>query len=130
MSVTTLLADPEAIRLNCIQPSSNTITLVVKTKGTQAMCPHCQRISLRTHSRYIRRVADLPWQGVAVKLELHTRRIRCLNSHGVDDLLHARESFGNLKGAPLFPYECGLNFSHHFIKENCFVHNLERLFRV
>ncbi len=26
-----------------------------------------------------RQVADLPWQGVSVRLELHTRRFRCLN---------------------------------------------------
>jgi transposase len=35
---------------------------------------------LRVHSRYLRRVADLPWHGVSVRLELHTRRFRCLNS--------------------------------------------------
>jgi len=31
------------------------------------------------HSRYVRTVADLPWQGVAVKLELHARRFHCEN---------------------------------------------------
>lgn len=30
-------------------------------------------------SRYVRRIADLPWHGVAVKLELHTRRFCCQN---------------------------------------------------
>ncbi|MCA1849755.1 MAG: transposase family protein [Acidobacteria bacterium] len=43
------------------------------------MCPRCQARSSRVHSRYIRCVADLPWHGVRVKLELHTRRFRCRN---------------------------------------------------
>lgn len=37
-------------------------------------------MSARVHSRYTRAVADLPWHGVAVRLELHTRRFRCQNS--------------------------------------------------
>ncbi len=80
MNPVTLLADPEAIHLHCIRPSLNTITLVVKTAAKQAMCPRCQRSSSRVHSRYHRCVADLPWHGVSVRLELHTRRFRCLNS--------------------------------------------------
>jgi transposase len=35
---------------------------------------------MRVHSYYSRMVADLPWHGVAVKLELRTRRFRCRNS--------------------------------------------------
>jgi hypothetical protein len=31
------------------------------------------------------------------------------------------------KVAPVLPSECGPDFSHHFIKQNCFVQNLERL---
>jgi transposase len=38
-------------------------------------------MSSRVHSRYIRTAADLPWHGVPVRLELHTRRFRCRNSH-------------------------------------------------
>lgn len=78
--VVNLLADPKAIRLNYIRPSLRAIMLVVKTSGKQAACPRCQRTSPRIHSRYCRRVADLPWHGVAVKLELHARRFRCQNS--------------------------------------------------
>ncbi len=80
MNTATLLSDPSAIRLACIRPSLSAITLVVKTTAPQSVCPRCHRNSSRVHSRYTRRVADLPWHGVAVKLELHTRRFRCLNS--------------------------------------------------
>lgn len=56
------------------------MTLVVRTTQPQAECPRCHRPSSRLHSYYTRAVADLPWHGVAVKLELRTRRLRCRNS--------------------------------------------------
>ena len=34
-------------------------------------------IAGRVHSRYVRRVADLPWHGVSVRLELHARKFFC-----------------------------------------------------
>src|SRR5215213_6648371 len=94
MDPATLLADPEAIRLEkIIQHHSSltlvlekiiqhhsSLTLVVKATRTQAECPRCHRPSSRVHSYYIRTVADLPWHGIAVRLELHTRRFRCKNS--------------------------------------------------
>lgn len=76
----TLLADPVAIRLNCVRPSLSTITLVITTTASGTQCPHCHRRSSHVHSHYTRRIADLPWHGVAVTLELHTRRFRCHNS--------------------------------------------------
>lgn len=82
MSVTALLAGPETIRLDCICPSLSASTLIVRTTALQAICPRCHRVYPRIHSRYIRTVADLPWQGVSVKLELHTRRFRCQNGLG------------------------------------------------
>ena len=63
-----------------LRPALSAITLVVKTAAKQVTCPRCQRSSSRVHSRYIWRVADLPWHGVAVKLEVHMRRFRCDNS--------------------------------------------------
>jgi transposase len=80
MEIATLLADPAAIRLASIRPSLGAITLVIKATAAQATCPRCHRGSTRVHSRYTRRVADLPWHGVAVRLELHARRFRCPNS--------------------------------------------------
>ena len=92
MCASTLLADPEAVRLDCIRPSLNVITLVVTTTSAQANCLRCQRRSSRVHSRYVRRVADLPWNGVAVKLELHTKRFRCQNSLCIQQIFCERLS--------------------------------------
>ena len=80
MEVTTLLADPRAIRLETIRSGQKSLTLVVRVVQSDAKCPRCERASAHVHSRYIRRVADLPWLGVAVRLELHTRRFFCLNT--------------------------------------------------
>lgn len=80
MEITTLLADPEAIRLEKIVPDRSSLTLVVRTRPTQSECPRCHRPSARVHSYYTRKVADLPWHGVAVRLLLRTRRFRCKNN--------------------------------------------------
>jgi transposase len=80
MDAATLLPDPQAIRPVKIIPSHNSLTFVVKATRTQAECPRCQRPSTRVHSYYTRKVADLPWHGVSVRLELRTRRFRCKNS--------------------------------------------------
>src|SRR5215210_3485295 len=80
MDASTLLPDPQAIRPVKIIPSHSSLTLVVKATRTQAECPRCHRPSTRVHSYYTRKVADLPWHGVAVKLELRTRRFRCKSS--------------------------------------------------
>jgi transposase len=80
MEITTLLADPKALRLEKIIQHHSSLTLVVKATRTQAECPRCHRPSTRVHSYYTRTVADLPWHGVAVQLHLRTRRFRCQNS--------------------------------------------------
>jgi transposase len=80
MNLATLLADPTSIRLEKIIQHSNSLTLVVEATRAQAECPRCRRLSTRVHSYYTRSPADLPWHGVAVRLELHTRRFRCQNS--------------------------------------------------
>ena len=50
-----------------------TIRPVCKTSS----CPKCGAISDRIHSRYLRRVADLPLAGRPVRLVLVARRFRC-----------------------------------------------------
>lgn len=80
MDPSTLLADPAAIRLEKIIQHPGSLTLVVRVTQPQAECPRCHRPSTRVHSYYTRGAADLPWHGVAVRLELRTRRFRCKNS--------------------------------------------------
>jgi transposase len=44
------------------------------------VCPDCGLASTRVHSRYIRRLADLPAQGHVVRLNIQVRRFRCDNA--------------------------------------------------
>ncbi len=80
MQVATLLADPLAISLESFVSVESLIVLRVKAVQKQSQCPLCQQYSTSLHSRYVRRIADLPWHGVAVRIELHTRKFRCRNA--------------------------------------------------
>jgi transposase len=42
-------------------------------------CPACFEYRVSYHSRYVRRMRDLPWQGRQVEIHLQTRRFRCRN---------------------------------------------------
>ncbi len=44
-----------------------------------SLCPGCNRRSSRVHSRYRRTVADLPWEGLPVKILLESRKFFCGN---------------------------------------------------
>ncbi|MGA9994458.1 MAG: ISL3 family transposase [Pyrinomonadaceae bacterium] len=79
MDITTLLADPAAINLRHLVSEPHSITLVVQAVQPQVSCPKCQHPSSSLHSHYRRSIADLPWHGVSVKLELHSRKFRCRN---------------------------------------------------
>ena len=79
MAKPTLLPDPTCLHLNLLDASDAAITVVVTTTSEDAECPLCHGRSARTHSRYVRSVADLPWMGCAVRLELHVRRFFCSN---------------------------------------------------
>ena len=79
MCPSTLLPAPRLLRLECVVPTAEVITLVGATVQERAVCPLCVCPSGRVHSRYQRTVADLPWQGVAVRFRLTTRRFFCDN---------------------------------------------------
>ncbi len=50
----------------------------LKTCRVSVTCPVCGTLSRKVHSRYGRRLADLPWDGVPVVLQLQTRRFFCV----------------------------------------------------
>src|SRR5438270_8589030 len=79
MTKPTLLPDPTCLHLQLIDASETAITMVVTTTSEEAACPLCHGHSTRIHSHYARTVADLPWMGCAVHMELHARRFFCIN---------------------------------------------------
>jgi transposase len=79
MNANTLLADPTAIEIVKFVSLDDVITIVVSSIQPSACCPLCHQLSCSLKTRYLRRVADLPWHNVAVRLELHARKFRCRN---------------------------------------------------
>jgi len=51
--------------------------IVVRASGGVGLCPSCGTVSRRVHSRYRRRVTDLPLSGRIVQLLVIARRFRC-----------------------------------------------------
>jgi transposase len=47
------------------------------TTPASSACPLCGGASARVHSRYVRTLADLPWHGIAVSVQLTVRRFVC-----------------------------------------------------
>src|SRR5947209_1361492 len=72
-----LLPDPTRLRLDLLRVEGATITVLMATTPTNSACPLCRTASSRVHSRYVRTLADLPWHGVAVSVQLTVRRFVC-----------------------------------------------------
>jgi transposase len=77
MSGLTLLPGPDQIRLNSLSTDGDRVVLVAETRAHGAACPRCGVLSRRVHSHYRRKLADLPWLGLAVEVRLHARRFFC-----------------------------------------------------
>jgi transposase len=75
----TILAAPDLLKIEKISFRSDEVRLVVKTWLPKSTCPSCGWRSDKAHSRYRRFLADLPWEGVAVRLILSVRKFFCLN---------------------------------------------------
>ena len=80
MNTKTLLADPAVLRLEKIVAEKTSLIIFMKSVQKQVRCPICRHVSGKRHSRYDRHLADLPWQGVAVKVSLSIRRFFCTNN--------------------------------------------------
>jgi transposase len=79
---TVLLPQIRPLRLETWQIDKATAQLTVYLTSTQppGRCPRCRRSTRRLHSRYERRVADLPWAHCRIKLHLRVRKFFCANS--------------------------------------------------
>jgi transposase len=76
----TLLAGAQILKLEKIVQMSGAITLFVGSVQTVVNCPSCQTVTSKVHSRYERAAADLPWEGIPVRLKLRVRKFFCHNS--------------------------------------------------
>lgn len=70
---------PPLLVVENVQQTTNGIAIHCRPRAHVARCPSCGHVSTRLHSRYERRLADLPWQGRLVGIQLRVRRLRCVN---------------------------------------------------
>jgi transposase len=73
----TINLSPQHFTLLRFVAERTSITAVVMSCQERSDCPLCHQPAGRVQSRYVRHLLDLPWQGVALRLELHTRRFFC-----------------------------------------------------
>ena len=74
-----LLPGPSCLRLTNISTDDTHITLDLTATRGAVPCPLCSAPSSRVHGYYTRSVADLPWAGVPIQLQLHVRRFVCIH---------------------------------------------------
>jgi len=67
----------KGLRFDHIEMADHHLTLTLTAVRVTAVCPLCGHRSRSVHSFYTRTVADLPWAGVTVSLQVHTRRFAC-----------------------------------------------------
>jgi len=77
MAGATLLPDAASLALEELVADEGGITMVVRACRATACCPGCGAPARRRHSWYWRQLGDLPWQGLAVRISLRTRRWFC-----------------------------------------------------
>ena len=77
MSKSLLSLLPVGLVVDQVAVASDRVIVAVHARGAVASCPLCRRPSHRVHSRYLRRLGDLPWQGRVGQLDVQVRRFRC-----------------------------------------------------
>jgi transposase len=74
----TLLPSTSEVELVCLRPRVGWIEVELRTSRPFSCCPVCGTVSRRVHSRYVRRLGDLPWEGIPVSILLQTRKFFCV----------------------------------------------------
>jgi len=68
---------PANLVVNQVLPTPDCLTILCQSRIAAPLCPGCGHPSSRRHSSYSRRLADLPWQGRRVQINVQVRRLRC-----------------------------------------------------
>jgi transposase len=78
--LSSLLPADGSLHLDVVQLTDAAVRVVATATAPRAACPDCAASARRVHSRYRRVVADLPWAGRRVTIELRVRRFLCPSS--------------------------------------------------
>jgi transposase len=77
MLVPNHLIIPDSLAVTALEFTGECVVIHARTTSDTALCPTCQTASCRVHSHYTRTLADLPWAGMPVSLQVVVRRFRC-----------------------------------------------------
>ena len=72
---------PSGLSVEKVARDDDTVVVTARSLAQVVACPLCGTSSERVHSRYERRVSDLPCAGRGVLLRVVARRFRCGASH-------------------------------------------------
>jgi len=61
-----------------VLPEPDRVVIMTHPRAALTGCPACDHLTGRVHSHYVRRLADFPWQGRRVELQVRARRFRCV----------------------------------------------------
>jgi hypothetical protein len=70
---------PAELIIDTVTAEADRVLVSSRAVATSAACPDCGRVSTQVHSRYHRRLLDLPSHGRVVHLRVEVRRFRCAN---------------------------------------------------
>lgn len=66
---------------NCqLDEVTHQITLIASSTKTTAQCPLCQQLTYRVHSRYSRKLTDVPWADYNINLQLRVQKFFGINA--------------------------------------------------
>lgn len=68
---------PARLLIEAVTTEPDRLLIIARPTALDATCPECGRGSGRVHSRYDRRLLDLPSLGRAIHLHVQVRRFRC-----------------------------------------------------
>src|SRR5260370_42637888 len=68
---------PAGLVIDDVEIGPDRILITARCRAAVGKCPDCGRQSTRVHSRYERRLLDLPSHGRAVQLRVVVHRFRC-----------------------------------------------------
>ena len=104
----TLVPDAGEVVLESVRAEGrDQFLLVLRSSGERWCCPHCQRASCRVHSHYLRRLSDLPWEGIPVRIQFQGAAL-FLRQPGVrsESLYRTPAEHAKALRSPNLPIEC------------------------
>jgi len=74
----TLLLSSSEVELVCLRARVGSTEVELRSCRLVACCPICGLVSRQVHSRYVRRLGDLPWERIPVSILLQARKFFCV----------------------------------------------------